>query len=141
MKLRRLRLSRRDTEAVYLDRWGIETRFGGVYLHKFTAPDPGLDMHDHPFVFWSFILKGGYTERVCESWRKCGGHWRKWERWSWHRMDLDECHQIVNVANPTWTLILRGPRVQQWGFYTPDGFVPNELYSGERRDMYIEGNE
>jgi hypothetical protein len=99
-------------------------------------------MHDHPFVFWSFILKGGYRERVSLSpnvrrWQ----YWRRWERWSWHRMGLDECHQIVNVANPTWTLILRGPRVQKWGFYTPDGFVPNESYSGARRDMYVEGNE
>lgn len=64
--LRRLTLRRADGQ-VYLDRWGlISDRVGGVLLHRMEAPDPGLDLHDHPWPFVSIILWGGYTEYRCD---------------------------------------------------------------------------
>jgi hypothetical protein len=57
----RIRLRREDGR-VYLNRWGFECdRIGGVFLRKMEAPDPGLDLHDHPWSFVSLILKGGYV--------------------------------------------------------------------------------
>jgi cellulose synthase/poly-beta-1,6-N-acetylglucosamine synthase-like glycosyltransferase len=59
---RRLTLRRADGR-VYLNRWGIgHDRIGGVLLHRMDAPDPGIDLHDHPWWFASLIIKGGYTE-------------------------------------------------------------------------------
>lgn len=53
---RRLTLRRADGE-VYLNRWGIgHDRVGGVLLHRMDAPDPGVDLHDHPWWFVSIIL-------------------------------------------------------------------------------------
>ncbi len=57
----RLRLRRSDG-IVYLDRWGWECRWFGVFLHRMDGPDPGLDFHDHPWSFASLVLRGGYVE-------------------------------------------------------------------------------
>ena len=60
---RRLRLRRADGR-VYLDRWGLaHERVGGVFLHRMQAPDPGVDLHDHPWPFASVVLWGGYIEQ------------------------------------------------------------------------------
>lgn len=60
---RRLTLRRADGQ-VYLNRWGVgHDRVGRVLLHKMEAPDPGVDLHDHPWWFVSIVLWGGYTEQ------------------------------------------------------------------------------
>lgn len=60
---RRLTLRRADGE-IYLDRWGIaHERVGGLFLHRMAAPDPGIDLHDHPWWFVAVALWGGYTEQ------------------------------------------------------------------------------
>lgn len=131
---RRLRLRREDGR-IYLDRWGFETPLGGIYLHHITAPDPGFDLHDHPWWFASLIVRGGYTEAVADvrEWDYYQG--RSWRRWSVHSIRLGECHRIVDVDPGTWTLVLRGPRVRVWGFFTPAGWVRHDLYADDRRQL------
>jgi len=41
---------------------GTECDRFGVYLHCIDTPDPGVDLHDHPWWFGSLVLYGGYTE-------------------------------------------------------------------------------
>lgn len=126
MNIRRLTLTRREDGKVYLDRWGFETRFGGIYLHKMTAPDPGLDVHNHPWRFASLILRGGYGEIVK---RPHGRPYSSWRAGSLHRFPLEWAHRIVRLRRvPTWTLVFRGPRVREWGFFTPFGYVAEHEY-------------
>jgi hypothetical protein len=151
----RMRLRRQDGK-VYLDRWGFETPIGGLYLHHMTAPDPGVDLHDHPWVFWSLILKGGYEEERCES-RSAPTYARYAEkfntcrrgvvhvhhRWSIHRVQMTECHRITClIGAECWTLVVRGPRRRSWGFYLPGGYMDEHEYDrtvrAKRRDMWAE---
>lgn len=122
---RHLRLRRADGN-VYLDRRGIQTRWFNVYLHHIGAPDPGRALHNHPWVFWSFVVRGGYTEQVSPagSWKAC----LRQRRWSLHKMPLSSWHRIISVEPNTWTLIVTGPARQKWGFDTPEGFVPHGEY-------------
>lgn len=150
--IRRLRLRRYDGQ-VYLDRRGLTIDWiGGIYLHKMSAPDPGLDLHDHPWSFASLILWGGYTEERCEAREACNvaylanvfvgvprGREVTWKPGSFHRLGLNECHRITKLTRRTcWTLVLRGPRVREWGFYAPDGWIKDEDYSARRRDLWTE---
>ena len=139
-----MRLRRGDGE-VYLDRYGLECRLGGVFLHKMEAPDPGIHRHDHPWVFWSLVLKGGYTEERQDARtapgpvpavvvRRC---------WSVKAVRLDECHRIFKLHRvPTWTLVLRGPKRRDWGFYLPTGWMDWRTYDAtvraEARDLWVE---
>lgn len=155
MSVRRLRLRRGDGD-VYLDRWGWRCPLFGIYLHRMSAPDPGIDLHDHPWPFVSLILRGGYTEERAESrdapkWAAWAAAWpgtcRRGVEFTWragtvHRVRVDECHRIISLCRtPTWTLVLTGRRFRQWGFYEPaasGGFVQSQPYSTSRRDLYAE---
>lgn len=153
----RMRLRRFDGK-VYLDRWGLAIeQIGGIYLHRMTAPDPGLDLHDHPFAFVSWVIKGAYTEeraetRVAPFYARLVGHYTTCNRgydverprWSFKMMRLDECHRITElVGSSCWTIVFRGPRRRGWGFYIPGGFVDEKTYDDtirvERKDLWSEG--
>src|SRR5688500_6187293 len=62
------RLTLRDnTGRSFLHRRGIDVLPFGVYVHRILAPDPGLDLHDHPWPFVTLILRGGYVEEVADA--------------------------------------------------------------------------
>ena len=148
----RLRLRRADGE-VFLDRWGVEhKRLGGVFLHRMDAPDPGVDLHDHPWWFVSIIIAGGYLEerapiRLALDWAvlddldhrdPCRGHEVDRRRWSIKALRLDEAHSIKALhGRRSWSLVVHGPTRRGWGFYTPDGWLPWRRYEqtehGSRR--------
>lgn len=134
---------------MYLDRRGIaHPKVGGILLHKIGGPDPGRDLHDHPWTFWSLVLKGGYLEerqatdeaillartRFALPWVEA----RK--RWSIRKMDLGDCHRIDVALPGTWTLLLIGPVRRGWGFYTANGYVPESDYKHgpDGRDLHAE---
>lgn len=153
---------RRPDGAVYMRRWGVELarpNVGGVYLHRFTAGDPGVDLHDHPWTFASVILRGGYVEeranireatglaRLAARWPDRGmrrGVEGTWRAPSVHWVRLDECHRITSLTGPVcWTLVLRGPRRRRWGFYppAPGGWVDERFYDLARRDLVADEEE
>jgi hypothetical protein len=118
-----MQLNRSDGKR-YLDRWGVRTPWFGIYLHKMTAGDPGIDLHDHPWLLKSFILKGGYIETRANIrdhmayGARTGNVVHK--ALTWNRIDLDECHTIDELLAPvTWTLAFSGPVRRRWGFYVP----------------------
>jgi len=44
-------------------RWRIiHTPWFGIYLHLWNKPDPRPTLHNHPWVFFSIILRGFYGE-------------------------------------------------------------------------------
>lgn len=136
----RLRLRRADG-LIYLDRWGCECRWFGVFLHKMEAPDPGLDLHDHPWWFSSLIVRGGYCEVRAQGRRPNVMFGRQRRRLK--SLRLDECHRINQLLRvPTWTLVLHGPKRWEWGFYVDGEWIPWKVYEetvrAERRDMWAE---
>lgn len=101
----------------------VQTPWFGIYLHDIIAPDE-QDLHDHPWWFMGVILRGGYAEEVAETRAPFADvRHRVRRRWSIAQVRLDECHRITYVMENTRTLILVGPRVRDWGFYTEDGWV------------------
>ncbi len=164
MSWRRLRLRRADGR-VYLNRWGWRCRFGAVLLHRMDAPDPGEDLHDHPWAFVSIVLAGGYIEeraatRDATTYARIAveyldtplmrgarrGFEEERRRFSVRRMRLDECHRITRLLRaPTWTLVITGPRRRRWGFYLPDGWMEDvdydDLIRPSRRDLWADDFE
>jgi hypothetical protein len=150
--MRRFTLTTSDGRT-YLDRLRVvQTPWFGVYLHRLDVPDPGVDLHDHPWPFLSVILRGGYEEeasptrlapdfaRIAERWPTAKrGVVRSWRAGSVHRLRLTECHRITDLhRSPTWTLILVGRRQQSWGFYPPTGFVDHREYDVDGRRELVQ---
>jgi hypothetical protein len=109
---------------VYLRRLRlVQTPWFGVYLHWINESDTDRDLHDHPWRFWSLILRGGYTETVSDH-PGAPPVSRYWPRWSWHHMPLRSAHRIIALVDETVTLVIVGRRVRVWGFWTTEGRIP-----------------
>ena len=122
---RRRRILGPDDQA-YLDRWPLAlTPWGRVYLHRFHAPDPAC-LHDHPWSFWSLVLWGGYweTTETGTTYRGIGSLAYRPASWT-HRVAR------LHPRRTTWTLVVTGPTVRMWGFFTPSGWV--EFWRTDRR--------
>lgn len=105
-----------------------------VFIHKFLKSDPD-DLHDHPWPYFTLILKGGYYEWVPlklgdniigqqRVWRG-PGHFRFCRAGSLHRIEL----ATDKVA---WTLFMPGPQVREWGFLNKGTWVQHEEYLKQR---------
>lgn len=99
----------------YLTRfWLVDTPLGGIALHRMTAPDARDVLHDHPFGFVSFVVRGGYIEDRLNT-RTMRVETRIVDKVN--RVRPFDAHTITHLLRvPTWTLLLVGRPVKRWGF-------------------------
>ena len=102
-----------------------------IFLHKFLKSDPD-DVHDHPWTYFTIILKGGYYEWIPQfdsTGQKYGeigywrgpGHFRHSSATSYHRIELDPTVEC-------WTLFMPGPQRREWGFLVDNKWIHNNRY-------------
>jgi hypothetical protein len=112
----------------YLIRYRIvQTPWLGLYLHHILRSDDDRALHDHPWPFLSFILRGGYWEHtpIGRAWYPpLSILWRCPEQL--HRLELPE-------TKTAWTLVVRGRRRRAWGFHDNGQWRPAGEYLGEQR--------
>ena len=125
---------------LYLTRYYLflkeRTKFPfNVFLHKFHKSDD-IVLHDHPWPFFTLILKGGYWEwrpqfnkegqKVGEIAKWCGpGSFRWASARQYHRVELDP-----DVT--CWTLFCPGPKQRDWGFLVKNKWIQWEQYLATR---------
>ena len=100
-----------------------------VYVHEFLRSDDDRALHTHPWIFnLSWLLDGPYIEwvpsagnalRPTQLFRKAGQVKFRWGA-APHRVQL---HKIAGRNIPCWTVFVTGPRVRQWGFHCPKGWI------------------
>lgn len=92
-----------------------------VFLHKFLQSDPD-ELHDHPWPYFTLILRGGYWETTPKGrfWRG-PGHMRVSSPKSLHRVELEP-----GVC--AWSLFVPGPKLREWGFIVNGKWMHNEKY-------------
>lgn len=115
---------------VYLRRLRIvQTPLWALYLHFIYEVD-AQDPHDHPFNFWTLILRGGYREQVFADPGSLLAiiKLKTWDAVSLHKMSINAAHKIYYLKDKTVTLVFVGRRQKDWGFYTRSGFVPQKEY-------------
>lgn len=124
-----------------LIRWRlIQTPWFGIYLHLIWREDLDRLPHDHPWVFRSVVLRGGYREEFYEDTRRLdrgaftrsfGGVPPVGRPRRYHKFPLGAAHRIVAVLPHTTTLVLVGRKLRTWGFYDAAGhFIDWRDYHG-----------
>lgn len=114
----------------------IQTPLFGIYLHDIFEPDADRHPHDHPWTFYSVVLRGRYTERLHLYPHVYLPRYRDqtWKRWTIHKMGRETAHRIVEASPGLKTLIFTGPRRPRgWGFFTEDGWVSWQQYEKEHQ--------
>ena len=109
-------------------------------LHRIIASDRERDLHNHPYR-WniSVVLRGGYFEHMpVDPRRPTGRRETKWRgpgsiifrgRESVHSVQLSVSDDPLVAEEPALTLFIVGPKCQEWGFFTKEGFCPWREYS------------
>lgn len=126
----------------YLERYYVflrdRDRFPfNVFVHKFLKSDP-TDVHDHPWNFFTVILRGGYWEwrpqfdadgrKITEVAKWCGaGSFRRAGANTYHRIELDP-------GVTCWTLFVPGIKRRDWGFLVQNKWVQWQQYLQNRKE-------
>jgi len=118
-------ISRTPDGEEYLRRYFIfESERFRIYLHKISLSDADPCMHDHPWWFVTFILRGGYIEHTPKGTFERKPGQVRYNPIPWlHRLELKK---------PAWTLLIGGRVKRTWGFMTPNGWMPFDEYNKQR---------
>jgi hypothetical protein len=106
-----------------------------IYIHRFMRSDNDRELHDHPFGFLGYMVKGQYTETRMFG-RTIGwpGIYFRDKVWfktetrqqgslafrpanTTHRVALDREYELEEKQEAPLTIILRGPYTREWGFW------------------------
>lgn len=142
-----------EMQEPYLVRWNIlSCKWFSIKIHKILLDDYDC-LHDHPWWFYTFILKGGYIEHTPKEQRidrkdefesfyeSSTGTNRKrlihpltlhYRPANW-KHKLEVIRDKNDKPTPCYTLVFAGKRKQDWGFWNKLGFVHwREYNSGDR---------
>ncbi len=113
---------------LHFKRWSIiSTKWLSVYIHYINQADEDKHLHDHPWSFWSVILKGGYIE-LTES----GRNHRRFLHMAFRKKNTP--HKIEVLIHPTWSLVITGPGGRQWGYKVGNIWIDNIAYRQMKRE-------
>jgi len=108
----------------YMHRWYLipRNRFFNIYLHKIIRSDDDRALHDHPWWSVSLLLKGKLLELLKDRERFP-------KRFIPVVRSAELAHRLVVLDGPVWTVFITGPRIREWGFYCPKGWVHWKIFT------------
>lgn len=110
--------------------WWLErlTGYASIRLHRIMRPDHDRDLHNHPFAYRTFILRGFYTETYADGLdgAPCG---RGLLRGDTATGSPRHYHRIDAVSEGgVWTLFCMTRNTDKWGFAVGGRFVEATRY-------------
>jgi len=142
-------------EDVYLIRYYIvKSKYFNLFIHQFLRSDRD-DLHDHPWNFCTFLVRGSYTEkkwnekeqRVQTIRRKVGR--RNKNRFVFrkatdqHQVLVDRDLKLAEKDQAALTIFMSGPTKREWGF-VKEVWVddpPFEISPGVVIDIHMQHKE
>jgi hypothetical protein len=101
----------------YVIRWMVETPLGSLRVHHWLGPDDDRALHDHPWWFLTFVVKGGYADLqqygVADLLQAPAVRFRP----AHHQ------HTVQPLKGGAWTVMVTGPKVRVWGFWQDNKFT------------------
>ncbi|MDP2129964.1 MAG: hypothetical protein U0975_16210 [Erythrobacter sp.] len=111
----------------YLRRWWVIPRnpWVNVYLHEIRKSDDDRALHDHPWMNTSFLIAGSYIEHTPEgSFERKAGDYVIRGAQQLHRLEVSKGETAIS-------LFITGPKVREWGFDCPQGWVHWQDFTDE----------
>jgi hypothetical protein len=107
-------------ECPYIKRWVFNFHFFSIRIHHWLHSDDARHFHDHPWWYLTLVLKGGYVDSSPDGLDilKMGSiRFRK----ATHK------HSVL-IFDPSWTILLTGPKKRVWGFWVGEKFKRRNKY-------------
>jgi hypothetical protein len=99
-----------EKECPYAYRWVLNLGFFSIRMHRWIRSDDKRYFHDHPWWFWTLVLRGGYTD-VTPSGEDVLTRGSIRFRPSHHQ------HYVRIPKEGALTILLCGPQSRNWGFW------------------------
>ena len=126
---------RSKSGVLHFRRWRLfESSWFRFYVHEIAQTDQDKHLHNHPWNFASFVVKGGYVE-LLEGKLANAVH-----RFQWNAHKAHEYHKVIYLHSdtPTVSLFFAYGRTRPWGYLTREGFIGHELYRSIKNEGKIE---
>lgn len=116
---------------LHFRRWRIiSTPWFKIYLHGIYMADEDVHLHNHPWNFYSLVLKGWYSERL-ES--KVGFNIRSPRQLV--KRTKNQFHKIDSLhSKAIYTLNLMYGKEESWGYKVNGTFIEHEVYRRMKRE-------
>jgi hypothetical protein len=102
-------------ECPYVIRWRVEFPFGSIRVHHWLSSDDRRAVHDHPWWFLTFVVKGSYTDLTPNGIDRLRAPAIRFR---------PALHQHTVFPEPrAWTILITGRPLRKWGFYPKGKFV------------------
>ena len=94
----------------YAYRWVLIFFGYSIRLHHFIRSDDKRYFHDHAWWFYTFVLKGSYTDvsKDCKDVLK---------RFQWRYRPAEHAHYVDVPEGGAWTILFTGQPFRKWGFW------------------------
>lgn len=112
----------------------LQTPWFAVYLHHILLSDLEKHFHDHPWGFYSFILKGSYQERYTTQPSHLAMHWGKYKPGDCVYHPAEDAHSLTLLTPSVWTLVFVSGRERIWGYQTKEGWIDFKTYRQRKRE-------
>lgn len=95
-------------------RWRlIHTPWFGIYIHKWNKPDPRPTRHNHPWNFFSIVLKGWYVEHILDpEYNILVSSVINWFNW----VPRTKFHNVAMVSEGAISIMFVGKTHPDWGY-------------------------
>lgn len=127
---------------VYLRRWRIEAPLFSIRLHHWLHSDDTRSFHDHPWGFYTIILKGKYHDCSPADPNKIPFMKTNWDGSTYPYPIVMELmtpgkvryrpahhkHYVLVEPPGCWTILITGPKIRRWGFWVKEKFVVSYRY-------------
>lgn len=108
-------------ECPYINLWMVDFGLFALRLHKWSGSDDDRYLHDHPWWFLTFMLKGSYVDvsKAGNDTLTAGSIRFRW---------VNHAHTVKLVKKPTWTFLITGKPLRRWGFWVGGKLLRRDTY-------------
>lgn len=99
----------------YVIRWRLETPIGSLRVHHWLSSDDDRAVHDHPWWFLTFVVKGYYYD--------AGTRAELLQAPAIRFRPAKHQHTVYPGRDGAWTILITGRPLRTWGFYPKGKFV------------------
>lgn len=124
----------REDGRLYLIRRTLFTcSWFSIKIHNILLSDYAC-LHDHPWLFLTFILKGSYVEWIEN---KKNPAWNY--SWPYLRNRFSILYRAakfkhrLEITDPVWSFVITFKKTREWGFWPKEGFIPWFKYNDNGR--------
>ena len=120
------------TGIVHFRRWELlKTPWFSVWIHGIYSADKDQYLHNHPWDYCSWVLKGSFIE-------KTDAGENKMTPGSFVNRDGSLFHKIQSVIeSPVYTLFIATQPKRDWGYMVNGKFMQHEIYRKRKNDFLL----